>query len=69
MDEIRREMGTLGGSPSTSMQGLHVQEFFAPPLPFDGELLHSMQDLTSSTEWAFAIGSMLFKSREQNIQH
>jgi len=33
------------------MQGLHVQEFFAPPLPFDGELLHSMQDLTSSTEW------------------
>ena len=42
--------GSSGGSPS-SMQGLHVQEFFAPPLPFDGELLHSMQDLTSSTEW------------------
>ena len=33
------------------MQGLQVQEFFAPPLPFDGELLHSMQDLTNSTEW------------------
>ena len=42
--------GSSGGSPS-SMQGLHVQEFFAPPLPFDGELLHSMQDLTSSREW------------------
>ena len=41
---------SVGGSPS-SMQGLHVQEFFAPPLPFDGELLHSMQDLTNSTEW------------------
>ena len=39
-----------GGSPS-SMQGLNVQEFFAPPLPFDGELLHSMQNLTNSTEW------------------
>jgi len=33
------------------MQGLNVQEFFAPPLPFDGELLHSMQNLTTSTEW------------------
>ena len=33
------------------MQGLNVQEFFAPPLPFDGELLHSMQNLTNSTEW------------------
>ena len=42
--------GSSGGSP-TSMQGLNVQEFFAPPLPFDGELLHSMQDLTNSTEW------------------
>lgn len=39
-----------GSSPS-SMKGLNVQEFFAPPLPFDGELLHSMQDLTNSTEW------------------
>ena len=42
--------GSSGGSPS-SMQGLNVQEFFAPPLPFDGELLHSMQNLTNSTEW------------------
>jgi len=33
------------------MNGLNVQEFFAPPLPFDGELLHSMQNLTNSTEW------------------
>jgi len=42
--------GSSGGSPA-SMQGLNVQEFFAPPLPFDGELLHSMQNLTTSTEW------------------
>lgn len=42
--------GPSGDSPS-SMQGLNVQEFFAPPLPFDGELLHSMQNLTNSTEW------------------
>lgn len=42
--------GPTGDSPS-SMQGLNVQEFFAPPLPFDGELLHSMRDLTNSTEW------------------
>ena len=33
------------------MKGLNVQEFFAPPLPFDGELLHSMQNLTNSAEW------------------
>lgn len=39
-----------GESPS-SMKGLNVQEFFAPPLPFDGELLHSMQNLTNSREW------------------
>ena len=42
--------GSSGGSPS-SMTGLNLQEFFAPPLPFDGELLHSVQNLTSSTEW------------------
>lgn len=42
--------GSSGDSPS-SMKGLNVQEFFAPPLPFDGELLHSMQNLTNSTEW------------------
>lgn len=42
--------GTFGSSPS-SMKGLNVQDFFAPPLPFDGELLHSIQDLTNSTEW------------------
>lgn len=42
--------GSSVDSPS-SMKGLHVQEFFAPPLPFDGELLHSMQNLTNSTEW------------------
>lgn len=42
--------GPSGDSPS-SMKGLNVQEFFAPPLPFDGELLHSMQNLTNSTEW------------------
>ena len=42
--------GPSGDSPS-SMQGLNVQEFFSPPLPFDGELLHSMQNLTNSTEW------------------
>lgn len=42
--------GSFGDSPS-SMKGLNVQEYFVPPLPFDGELLHSMQDLTNSTEW------------------
>jgi hypothetical protein len=42
--------GPSEDSPS-SMKGLDVQEFFAPPLPFDGELLHSMQNLTNSTEW------------------
>lgn len=42
--------GSFGDSPS-SMKGLNVQEFFAPPLPFDGELLHSVQNLTNSTEW------------------
>jgi len=43
-----------GESPS-SMKGLNVQEFFAPPLPFDGELLRSMQNLTNSTEWEMAL--------------
>jgi len=33
------------------MTGLNLQEFFVPPLPFDGELLHSVQNLTNSTEW------------------
>lgn len=42
--------GSSGGSPS-SVRELNVQEFFAPPLPFDGDLLHSMQNLTNSTEW------------------
>jgi hypothetical protein len=42
--------GSSGESP-TSMEGLNVQEFFVPPLPFDGELLHSMQNLTNSAEW------------------
>ena len=42
--------GSTTDSPS-SMKGLNVQDFFAPPLPFDGELLHSVQNLTNSTEW------------------
>lgn len=33
------------------MTGLNLQEFFVLPLPFDGELLHSVQNLTNSTEW------------------
>jgi hypothetical protein len=40
--------GASEDSPS-SMKGLNVQEFFAPPLPFDGELL---ANLSNSTEWA-----------------
>ena len=42
--------GSSGESPS-SMNGLNAHEFLAPPLPFDGELLDSMHNLTNSTEW------------------
>ena len=46
------------------MAGLNLQEFFAPPLPFDGELLHSMQNLTNSTEWdGMALPGMHFSLR------
>jgi hypothetical protein len=51
MEDGQNSPGDGSSDSPSSMKGLNVQEYFAPPLPFDGELLHSMQNLTNSTEW------------------
>jgi hypothetical protein len=55
--------GSSGDSPPLTM-GLNLHEFFAPPLPFDGELLDSVKNLTNSMEWdGMAVPGMHYSLR------